>query len=185
MFPRKKLEDPFKADTCWMKMFCLSALLCLLFSYFLSLLSGFKVAEIQCQIKTMFNLHNTLHTLLSRKVHRCKTIILNTSSGLFFLLMITPPTCSSGQGRAGILVTGLPVNQEFGSQNGWLGPRHFQILAAKLAASQPTSSNLVANLFKMMQPKWLAGRACGRLNDPLVNATTKSLWGGCRIHQEP
>ena len=70
----------------------------------------------------------------------------------------------------------------------WLaGPPAFSNPGSQVGCqpSQPASSNLVANLFKMMQPKWLAGRACGRLNDPLVNATTKSLWGGCRIHQEP
>ena len=41
---------------------------------------------------------------------------------------------------------------------------------------KPAFLNLVANLFKIVQQK--AGRACNRLNDPFINATTKSLWGG-------
>ena len=70
----------------------------------------------------------------------------------------------------------------------WLaGPPAFSNPGSQVGCqpSQPVSSNLVANLFKMMQPMWLAGRACGRLNYPLVNATTKSLWGGFWVHQEP
>ena len=57
------------------------------------------------------------------------------SSGMWMVRNTYVWSVHQGGTKPGILVMGLPANQEFGSQNGWLGLRHFQILAAKLDAS--------------------------------------------------
>ena len=104
---------------------------------------------------------------------------------------------NQGCTKPGILVTGLPANQEFGSQHGWLGQRpsqpyclamlagraasHLDYLARqpfkKLPGSQPVQKGACS-----VWPGWIptshfkAQLACSELNQTIIRTFKKHLF---------